>query len=57
MMGILKLGELLRITDNCSSDCGKLGVVVDIATCYCTVQLFDGRKVRRSWGIEKVETQ
>ena len=56
-MGILKLGELLRITDNCSSDCGKLGVVVDIATCYCTVQLFDGRKVRRSWGIEKVETQ
>ncbi len=55
MIGLVSVGDRLRITDKCSSDYTKIGTVDRVEVTGIRLVLDDGRKVRRSWGVEWVE--
>ncbi len=54
MIGLVNEGDSLRITDESSGDNGKIGVVDRVEKDGVRLVLDDGRKVRRSWGVERV---
>ena len=55
MIGLVEVGETLRITDKCSGDCGQTGIVDRVENGGVRIVLADGCKVRRSWGVERVK--
>ncbi len=56
MTGLVSIGEQLRIMDPVSGDNGTVGVVDRVELTGVRLVLPDGRKVRRSWGLERVPT-
>jgi len=54
MIGLINLGDRLRIRDGCSGDDRKIGVVTRVELQAVKLKLPCGREIRRSWGLERV---
>lgn len=54
MIGLVVPGDRLRIRDGCSGDDRLVGVVTQVELQAVQLRLPDGREIRRSWGLERV---
>ena len=55
MIGLVNVGDHLRIRDGCSGDDGQIGVVTRVELQAVKLRLPCGREIRRSWGLERVK--